>query len=150
MKKRLVIWAMLLLTGLSNSFANDGGTINDKVTTSFNKEFADAQDVQWETGKDFYKATFTLHNQVMFAFYSGQGSLLALSRNISTSQLPINLYASVKKNYENYWVSELFEVAMNNETTYYITVENGDQKVILKSNGTMGWEVYKKESKEEV
>ena len=150
MKKQIIIWALLLVTTISSGFAHTGGNVSDKVSEKFNKEFADARDVQWEQGKNFYKATFSMNEQVMFAYYSTEGKLLALSRNITPAQLPINLYSSVKKNYDNYWVSELFEIVINNETAYYITVENSDQKVVLKSNGTSGWEMYKKEKKEAI
>jgi len=150
MKKNILTWAMLLLVGLSTSFANTGGGVNDKVTKAFQKEFANAQNVQWEQGKDFARATFTQNSQVLFAYYNGDGDLLAVTRNITSAQLPISLYSDVKKNYNNYWISDLVEIAMNNDTNYYITLQNGDQTVILKSNGSNGWDVYKKERKEEI
>ena len=113
----------------------------------FKKDFSGAQDVNWESGKDFAKATFKMNDQVMFAYYSKDGDLVAVTRNIISAQLPISLLADLKKSYGAYWITDLFEMAANNSTTYYITLQNGDQNVILKSNGASGWEMFKKEKK---
>lgn len=147
MKKSILTWALVLLVGVSTSFAHGIEGVSEKVMNSFKKEFADAKDVQWESTKEFAKATFSLHGQVIFAYYNGEGNLLAVTRNITASQLPITLLAEVKKSYGDYWISDLFEMSSNNETDYYITLENGDQKVVLKSIDSRSWDVYKKEKK---
>ena len=147
MKKSILTWALIVMVGVSTSFAHGIEGVSEKVMNSFKKEFADAKDVQWESTKDFATATFTIHGQVMFAYYNGEGNQLALTRNIVASQLPITLLSDVKKNYSEYWISDLFEMSSNNETTYYITLETGDQKLVLKSNDSRNWEVFKKDRK---
>jgi hypothetical protein len=150
MKKQILIGLFLLLAGISQSFANGEENVNAQVINSFKKDFAAAQNVQWSNGKDFVKATFTLNEHVVYAYYSEKGELLGVTRNITPNQLPMNLMNDVKRNYGQYWVADLFEIAANGETTYYITLENGDQKLILKSVGTNGWDVFKKERKETI
>jgi len=147
MKKVILVWALLLTVGLSATFARPAENVSEQVMNSFKKDFASAQDVSWESGKDFTKATFKINDQVMFAYYGKTGELIATTRNILSSQLPISLLAELKKNYSEYWISDLFEMAANNATTYYVTVQNGDQKVVLKSDGVEGWETFKKEKK---
>ncbi len=148
MKKRILIWALLLIIGAGSTFANNGGAgVNEKVLKSFKKEFATAQDVQWEQSESFAKATFKLNDQVMFAYYSLEGDLLGMTRNIVSTQLPINLLADLRKNYNEYWITDLFEMATGNYTTYYLTIEDSDYKTILKSTGSDNWEVYKKDRK---
>ena len=132
---------------LSSAFANNEETINQKAVSSFKKDFAAAQDVKWESNKDFVKATFKLNDQVMFAYYSQTGNLMAVTRNIVSSQLPINLLSELKKKYNNYWISDLFEVSSDTDSSFYITLQNSDQTVVLKSNGISEWEVYKKDKK---
>ena len=147
MKKQILTLVMLLGLGLSSVFANDAEGVSDKVIKSFKKEFASAQEVQWEKSKDFVKVTFKLNDQVMFGYYNEEGEMIALTRNITSVQLPINLLTDIKKNFSQYWITDLFEIAMNNATDYYITVENSDFSIVLKSNGAQGWEVFKKERK---
>ena len=147
MKKRILTLALLLTLTISSIFANTVEGVSQKVMNTFKSEFSEARDVKWESGRDFVKATFTLHQQVMFAYYSVEGDQIAVSRNIISSQLPINLLSDLKKNYTGFWISDLFEMATKGETAYYMTVENGDYNIILKSNGSSSWEVYKKDKK---
>ncbi|WP_315818777.1 hypothetical protein [Paraflavitalea speifideaquila] len=147
MKKSILTWVLLLTVGLSSTFANKLENVNEQVISSFKKDFASAQDVSWEKSKEISKATFKMNDQVMFAYYAEDGNLLAVMRNIVSSQLPINLMSDLKRNYSGYWISDLFEMASDNSTSYYVTVQNGDQTVVLKSFGSAGWETFKKDKK---
>ena len=147
MKKSILMWAMMLTMGLTTVYANNEETINQRAVSSFKKDFGNAQDVKWETTKDFVKATFKQNDQVMFAYYSSTGDLLALSRNILSSQLPINLLSNLKKDYSTFWISDLFEISSSSDASYYVTLQNSDHYLILKSNGISGWELYKKAKK---
>lgn len=146
-KKIALATALLLTVGISSSFAtpNDGG--NDAATASFRKDFKKAEVMQKETGKNFTKFTFKLNDVVLSAFYNENGQLLAITRNIQCNQLPLQLLIQVKKDYANYWISDLFEYTADGTSSYYITLETADSRVILRSNGT-DWDVYDKKAKE--
>lgn len=148
MKKSILTWVLLLTVSISSTFANNKiENVNETVISSFKKDFASAQDVTWEKSKEVSKATFKLNDQVMFAYYAEDGNLLAVIRNIVSSQLPINLLSDLKKNYGSYWISDLFEMAADNSTSYYVTLQSGDQTIVLKSYSSTGWETFKKEKK---
>lgn len=147
MKKNFLMMALALTMSISSLFANSNTEISERIINSFKKEFVGAQDVQWEQTKDMAKATFKMNEQVLFAYYSTEGTLLAVTRNIASGQLPMNLLVDIKKNYSGLWITDLFEIVMGNETSYYMTLENSDQTLILKSNSSLGWEVFKKEKK---
>lgn len=147
MKNKILIGVFVLVTGISSAFANGHEEVNQRVVNAFQKEFAGAQNVEWATSKEFVKATFTLNEQIVYAYYGQDGRLLGVTRNIVSGQLPINLLTDLKKNYNNYWITDLFEMANNNENGYYVTLESSDHKVVLKSSGTNGWEVFSKEKK---
>ena len=146
MKKLMLIWALLLTVGVGSSFAHKLENVSEQVMNSFKKDFASAQDVTWEKTKDIAKATFKMNDQVMFAYYTEDGNMLAAIRNIVSGQLPISLLSDLKKNYAGYWISDLFEMASNDNTAYYVTVEDANQKIVLKSVGS-SWETYKKDKK---
>src|SRR6185436_9864445 len=148
MKKSILSLALMLMIGLSSTFANNAEGVNQKVMSSFKKEFANAKDVKWESGKEFVKATFTLNGQILFAYYSENGEMLAMTRNIVSSQLPIVLLNDLKKDYSNFWITDLFEMAADNETAYYVTLECSDNIIVLKSNDASNWQVFKKEKKQ--
>lgn len=147
MKKTILALAVMLTTGLTSAFANIGEEVNKSAVSSFNKDFLSAKNVSWQQQKNYAKATFSLNNHVMYAYYNDQGELLAVVRNVLSDQLPIHLLTEIKNNYSGYWISDLFEMATEDQTTYYVTVENGNEKLILKSQGLDQWSTYKKEKK---
>lgn len=144
MKKIILILAVCL--GTLSAFASDE-TVSQKVLSAFKSEFASAQQVNWSTGENFFKAEFTFNGQHVNAYYTTDGDLIGLTRNITVLDLPINLQANLKKSYSDYWISDLFEVNKSNSTSYYITLENADAQVVLKASASDDWSVYKKAKK---
>ena len=147
MKRTILAMAVTLIVGLTSAFANKNEGVNQQAVASFNKDFASAKNVIWQQEKDYVKAIFTMNNQVMFAYYNENGELLGVTRNILSDHLPIQLLADLRKNYSDYWISDLFEIASENQTTYYISIENAGKSVVLKSNDYNEWTVYKKTKK---
>ena len=143
MKKIIIAAAMFVSL---SAFANEK-KVSPKLLNAFNTEFTTAQQVEWTVSTDYYKASFDMNGAKVYAFYNFDGELIGLTRNISSAQLPVQLQANLKKNYESYWVSDLFEVANNNGTSYYVTLENGDRKIVLKSANGNEWITYKKDRK---
>jgi len=143
MKKIIVTMAMMFTVGTISAFAaND--EVAPKVLNAFSTDFNTAKEVEWTVGTNYYRAAFTFNEKHVFAFYNADGELLGLTRYISSLDLPMNLQSSLKKGYSDYWISDLFEVANNSGTNYYITVENADTKMILKATGDSDWKEYKK------
>ena len=146
MKKTIFTLALSLILGTA-SFANNDESINQKAVQSFKKEFAQAKDVSWQKAGDLVKATFTLNERVLFAYYNEAGDLMAITRNITTDLLPIALQTSLRKDYAGYWVSDLFEMVTGGQTNYYVTLENADHKIVMKSEDFGNWSNYRKERK---
>ena len=146
MKKTIFTLALSLILGTA-SFANNDESINQKAQQSFKKEFAQAKEVSWTKAGEMVKATFTLNERVLFAYYNEAGDLMAITRNITTDLLPIALQTSLRKDYAGYWVSDLFEMVTGGQTNYYVTLENADQKLVMKSEDFGNWSSYRKERK---
>ncbi len=139
--KKMILTLAIAISSLT-VFAGEAD-VNKKVLNAFKTEFTTARDVEWSVGSDYYKASFIYNDKYVFAFYNQDGDLLGLTRYISTADLPLNLQIDLKKNSKGYWVSDLFEVAKNRTTYYYITIENANTKLILKSTGGSDWEEFK-------
>jgi len=145
--KRLLVTLTIALSFISlSSFANNGEDVSPKAIKSFNSAFKNATEVYWTISPDFYKASFLLNGQYIAAFYDEQGKMIALTRNISSLQLPIALQADLKKNYDNYWIVDVMEMATEDGTSYYVTLEDADTQLILKSSDA-GWGHFKKQRK---
>ncbi|MGB5029595.1 MAG: hypothetical protein WBO38_13925, partial [Chitinophagaceae bacterium] len=104
-------------------------------------------EVEWTVGHNYYKAAFVYNDKHVFAYYNQDGELLGLTRYLSPDDLPLNLFSDLKKNYCKYWITDLFEVANTEGTTYYITLENADTKIVLKASAESEWSLHEKTRK---
>lgn len=139
---------VILLTVVSSFFATNSKANEEAVSPAaiktFNRTFAGAREVAWSLDNNLYKVSFQVSGQYATAFYDSNGDLVVITRNISPLQLPVVLLASIKQDYSQQWISELIEVTDDAGTYYYITLEDGSQKNILKSDGATRWSRYQK------
>lgn len=137
--------ALVLTVGISSSFATPAGDL-DNINASFHKDFRKAELLATNVTENFTKLTFKMNGMVLFAYYSGDGKLLAVTHNIVSTQLPLQLQMKLRREYAGYWISDLFECDAEGSTSYFLTLENADKKITLRSNDE-NWETYLKSTK---
>ena len=143
MKPLLIALTFLASVFAKPSFANDG-EIKPAVIKTFEKTFATAKNVEWTITPDMYKARFEMAGQVVTAYYNASGRQLGVTRNITSHQLPLTLQTAMKKDYASHWITDLFELTSDEGTTYYVTLENAETKIVLQSQSTQSWSIYQK------
>ena len=136
--------AVILMVGLTSAFANKSEEINQRAMASFNSEFASAKNVSWIQDREYFRAAFSMNNQVLYAYYDQKGELMAVIHHILSNQLPIYLMSELKKSYKNYWITDLLEMASNEQSNYFVSLDNADETLVLKSDGSNQWTVYKR------
>jgi hypothetical protein len=146
MKKIMMMLAMVLTISTTYAFTGEE-VINKKAVDAFKTEFAGAADASWSAANDYYKVNFTLNEQKLFAFYNTDGEFIAVTRYISSFQLPLNLQSNLKKLSGNCWITDLFELSNSSGTAYYLTLENANTKILLKSVNGSEWAVDQKSKK---
>ena len=139
--KKIIFATLLLFVTVMTSMAGNSREVDARTIASFEKDYPGARNTVWQKGTDFAKVSFELNGNILFAYYSADGSLIATTRNLVTSQLPIRLFAELKKEYASYWVTDLFEVNADNTSEYYITLESSNETRIMRSSET-GWELF--------
>jgi hypothetical protein len=136
--------ALLLTFTVATGFANTNtNTNNGGVNASFRKDFKQAELLATDAGKEYTKFTFKLNGAILYAFYNENGELLAVTHNIRSTELPINLLMQLKREHADCWITDCFEIDSNGTTSYYITLENTDTQLTLHSEGS-NWETYVK------
>ena len=145
MKKIFFILGFVAIAAASNAYPSE--KVSPKVLASFKSEFATAQNVEWETGANYFRASFSLNDQQILAYYSPDGELVCVTRNISSFQLPINLFKNLKNGYSKYWISDLFEFSNSEGIQYFVTLETADSKLTLQSVNGGGWKTHSKSKK---
>lgn len=146
--KKILLSALVILTISLGSMAQTNEPLDQQTSAAFHADFTGATNAVWQHGADFSKVTFSMNSVVLFAYYKPGGELIAASRNISSSQLPLRLLTELKKDFNTYWITDLFELSVNNTTEYYVTLENSLEKKILRAAGS-DWEIYERDNKPE-
>jgi hypothetical protein len=144
MKQFLIIIAFL--TASFSLHAEEVVTVSPNVLKSFEKTFVNASEVNWVSNDDISIAEFKFNNQYITAYYSNTGNLLGLRKNLLSTQLPVLLGASLKEQYCGYWITDLMEYGNQGETAYYVTLENANTRIILKSSLNT-WSLFHKSDK---
>jgi hypothetical protein len=145
MKKTILLGTLLFTLFSHYSFAGRKvKEIDERVKASFNREFVNAEEVQWVDMKSYIKVNFKVVNQALSAYFNPDGELLAVTRNISSNQLPIGLLLTLKTKYAGYWITDLLEMNDRESSIYFATVTNGDREILLKSQQGNSWQVYRK------
>ena len=147
MKKIIAILTLALVVS-SATFARDGRTIdNKKVMESFNNQFAGAADVSWYTTTDKYVAKFTMKSSKVTAHFDREGNLLATSRYITDTELPIKVISRLMKKFPDQKIQNIVEYDAEGNTTYVITLESETHWTVLKAEQSGSLTTLKKLTK---
>jgi hypothetical protein len=144
--KKILIAMTLFFALTANAFAGED-EVKKEVLDAFNATFTTARDVTWIAGNKHYKAAFQYYGMQMFAYYSTSGKLIGVTRHMSSTELPLFLLHSLKENYSNYWITNVVEESNKNGFSFYITLEDAQTRIILKSKHGSAWTVYSEQQK---
>ena len=132
----------MLFTLAASAFAGDEN-VDPKISKRFEREFSDAQNATWSVNRNYYQVTFKYQDKTYSAFYDKKGYRMGVSRFILSTELPNYLQKELKEYHDHYWVDSLFELTNDNGTSYFVTLQNADGKLILSSSHQNSWEFYK-------
>jgi hypothetical protein len=129
--KKLFLSTILSVLIAAASFAADLNK-NAEAVYTFNSQFERAENVSWTSTKGFAKASFTLNNKQMAAFYRPDGSLIGTTSAVTLEELPVIAKRSFAKKYSGYTVTEAIRFDATDETAYFISAEDEARSLILK------------------
>lgn len=142
--KKLFFAALLTVSLAASAFAADTKKVSSLVAGNFKVDFRNASDVTWTATDDFAKATFTLNQQKMEAFYDANGEIIGTSKSINLEELPVNAKRNFAKRFEGYTVKEAIRFEGTDDAAYYISAENEKESVILKVGDNNQISTYQK------
>lgn len=132
--KKVILSAIMATLLITSSFASGNKKVNSTITENFKKQFKTADDVSWTVKNDFVKASFEKDGKAQVAFYNFNGELLSTSTPINIDDLPAAIKRAFAKKYDAYVVKEAVKMENDEETAYYLSVENDEETLILKAN----------------
>jgi hypothetical protein len=132
-----ILCALSLLISASSFTASKDDTISAKIKSAFEKTFTSAADANWQKVNEFYTVNFKVNGRYLSAAYNQDGELLGATRNITLSELPLNITLALKDKYADYTIDKsVTEMTVNDETSYYIKAENAKKILTLKANSS--------------
>ena len=140
--KKLTITLAMIVTLMTSAFASEEN-VKAEILAAFKNKFSTAQEVTWTTGKMFSEATFLFNGNWITAHFNYRAELVAVSRNITSDQLPYFLQSNLRKHYSGYWITDLFELSNKEGFSHYITLRNADEEIVLESLNGRTWSVYR-------
>lgn len=136
MKKLKTVFAAALMLFATSAFAVNGPEkVTVTVKAAFEKNFKGATDVNWQKNEGFYFATFQLNDKEVAAAYDEWGELVATSRVINKTQLPLNVSLAIAGRFEGYKLAAtVTELTCDGQTSYYVFAENSKRVIKLNCN----------------
>lgn len=111
------------------------------VLAAFNKEFSSAMDVEWKLKGTQYKVEF--ETGILFtdheAWYDASGKLILHEEEISTSDLPAAVQASIAKEFPAHRMDDAERITSDGTVSYRLELKSTDAKweVAYDSNGKL-------------
>lgn len=140
--KKLLILAALFISFSSFSYAIE---VNQKILTSFKKDFSTAINVQWKAlEENVYQAAFSNNGEQFNAYYNEEGELIGSARYISKANMPLLISKSLQEKYGTFLIRTAIEYNNGNETSYFITMVSQYKSVVLQASPSGGLSVVKK------
>lgn len=145
--KKLFIAALIVVAAGTSAFALDGKRVNNNVKNSFEVQFSGAENVSWSTTENYFKASFTLEDENVEAFFAKDGELIGTSHKVELIKLPSSAVKRIKKEYASYKITDSIEFEHDGDRSFYVSLEDGNKKQILQVTLYGEVSVYRGEKK---
>ena len=118
--------------------------VSSLIINSFNQQFESAGNVTWRENQGFYFGYFLQDSKEVMAAFTRDGELVAIGKSKTLSELPAKAVEKVKSRFADYTINnDASEIDMNDETAYYVTIENKTYQKLLKLYSDGGVETLK-------
>lgn len=133
-KSFLMSLALVLAVGLTPVVANNKNGVDDRVKNALEKEFPGATLVKWNDVEDYHVASFVFDGVRVEAYYDLEGELQGYGRCVQFERLPLPVTMAFEKRFKGAYFLEALEVSNEDGTSYWVSVETGDQKYRVHMN----------------
>jgi hypothetical protein len=140
--KRIIL-AALMLIGVT-TFANTPPDINEKVLKAFKAAFKNATDVEWSESNDKFQANFKQQTIMTRATFDAEGTLLTTVKYYYEENLPSHIAKRLKKKHATKSVFGVTEITADEETVYYIKLQDDKNWYTIKSDCRAAFEMTEK------
>ena len=146
MKNIISLMSLLTIVWFSSAIAQEVNSkkIPEKVSAAFAKNYANANDVEWQMEDGNYEAHFSYSNKHLSVQFNDKGEFVQKETYLKVSELPKAVQDYLAKHYAGVKFDEASEVVNAKDVVQY-QVETKEKAVIFDSKGNF----IKEEQEEE-
>jgi hypothetical protein len=130
--KKLLLSALIAVSVFSSAFAEPVIKVNSRILADFKGKFKVTDQVKWDVTANYVKAMFVENNVTTEVFYNVDGEYIGTSQPISLDNVLTAAKRSLAKKYADYTAKEAIKFENEEETAYFISVENDKRALVLK------------------
>jgi hypothetical protein len=122
MKKMFALLTAVIIA--AGAWASPSPAENAKAKAAFEKEFNGAKDVQWSGSEEVSVVSFVFNNEIMRAWFTAEGEIAAIQRNVKKEQMTYLSAKSLEKLQEEQTVLRVVEMNKEGDMYYLVKAEN--------------------------
>lgn len=103
-----------------------------KAIAAFEKEFTGAKNVQWSGNDEVSVVSFMFNNEMMRAWFTAEGEMAALQRNVNKGQMTFLSAKSLENLQAEQIVLQVVEINKDGDMYYLVRSENKKLESIYK------------------
>jgi hypothetical protein len=132
MKKTIVFLLVTSAAMVSCAQNNYQSQVPSLVVNSFQQQFPNAKDVEWDTENGYFNVEFEIGRNDQEAWYDSAGKMVKLKQEIAYADLPAVVKDAIKRDYPNYRTDDVKKITEGTVITYKVEVERrADERVLL-------------------
>jgi len=107
--------------------------VPSNLMSDFEKEYANATDVEWEKESELYKVEFDINRKEHEIWYDTTGKITKKERELNDSDLPQAIKSKISSSYASFKIDDIEMKEENGKTTYEIELKKGwtNEKTVL-------------------
>ncbi|MFW2476655.1 MAG: hypothetical protein ACN4EP_07055 [Sediminibacterium sp.] len=149
MKKLFILTLALIALGTS-AFADTNKKVSYNGASHFTSNYTGAKEVSWSADANYEKVSFMENGIKKEVFYTHQGELIGSAKAFAFDKLPKAALQTIttKYTYPEFQLEDIIEFEnAEGETSYFVSMDKSDMKLVLEITTYGQVSVFSKEIK---
>lgn len=138
MKNLKITVLALCTTALLSAQDLSKDQIPENIQSTFQQNFTNAKDVDWEKSGNDYKVEFEIDNKDHDIWYYKNGMVIKFKKEISENEIPQEVVSTITDKYPDYKIDSAEVEEQDNQKIYKIEIDKGwnkERELVIDATG---------------
>ena len=145
MRQLIIAFTLIASVYTTKSFAAEKN-ISPIVMETFHHSFKDAKNVTWEETNGLIRVNFMSEGKESYAYYTNEGELMVVAKQVSITELPNGLQTDLKNKYSDYTVINVYSLESDDHNEFCVVLSK-DNKTLTLQGSYKKWRTVLSEKK---